>query len=100
MNYARSVFHSCCVVPDSLMCWSSHVSDDLGVAAVVVDEGHRAGPTASDEEVDEKEDLEGVEPSKVSFVSAHRNRCCAMFLTIHCIVHFDEDLVVLRCAGL
>jgi transcription initiation factor TFIID subunit 1 len=52
------------VVPDSLMCWSSDVSDDLGVAAVVVDEGHRAGPTASDEEVDEKEDLEGVEPSK------------------------------------
>jgi hypothetical protein len=51
------------------MCWSSHVSDDLGVAAVVVDEGHRAGPTASDEEVDEKEDLEGVELSKVSFVS-------------------------------
>jgi hypothetical protein len=50
------------------MSWSSHVSDDLGVAAVVVDEGHRAGPTASDEEVDEKEDLEGVELSKVSFV--------------------------------
>ncbi len=88
------------MVPDSLMCWSSHVSDDLGVAAVVVDEGHRAGPTVSDEEVDEKEDLEGVEPSKVSFVSAHRNRCCAMFLTIHCIDHFDEDLVVHRCAGL
>jgi hypothetical protein len=51
------------------MSWSSHVSDDLGVVAVVVDEGHRAGPTASDEEVDEKEDLEGVELSKVSFVS-------------------------------
>ncbi|CAN5950002.1 unnamed protein product [Sphagnum jensenii] len=43
---------------------SSLDTDDLGVAAVVVDEGHRAGPTASDEEVDEKEDLEGVELSK------------------------------------